>query len=71
MEEMKDKKEIVITGSIVSKWACRITIVVVIIFAIITLARGATVAELFTEYWVIWIGFFVAVMGAFFPDKVK
>ena len=71
MQEKKDRKEIVITGNTVARFAFILTIVAVIVFAIVTLVRGTPVIELFTEYLGIWSGFVVSVLGLLFTEGKK
>ena len=71
MQDKKERKQIVITGRIMVRFVSILTIVAVIVFTVITLVRGTPVVELFTEYWVIWIGFLSAILGLLFPDKSK
>jgi len=67
----ENKKELVITGSKVFKGACILVIVVMVIFTIVFLVRGATITEIFMENWWLWSGFIVAVIGLFLADRKK
>ena len=68
---MQGRKEIIITGRKVVKWVCVLTIVVVIVFAGIMGVRGTPVVELLTEYWMIWVGLLVAILGLYFSNRGK
>ena len=67
----ENKKELVITGGKVLKGACILVIVVMVIFTIASLVRGATIAEIFIDNWWLWSGFIVAVIGLFLADRRK
>ena len=65
----KEKKEIVITGQTVVKFAFILTIIAVVAFIIISLVRGMSFVEIATEHWWMWPGLIVAVLGLLFPKK--
>ena len=67
----KEKKEVVITGTIVAKAACILAIIAVVAFVIVSLVRGMSVVEIATEQWWIWPGLIVAVLGLLFPEGKK
>ena len=71
MNEKKDRKELIITGHMVARFAFILTIVAVIVFVIVTLVRGTPVVELFTDHLGIWGGFVVSVLGLLFTGDKK
>ena len=71
MQEKKDRKEIVITGNTVTKFAFILTIIAVAVFIIVSLVRGMSFVELATEHWWMWPGLIVASLGLIFPEGKK
>ena len=71
MQNKKDRKEVVITGATVTKWTSVLTIVAVVVATIVMLVRGTPFVEIFTDYWWMYVGLFVAVGGAFWGDGKK
>ena len=67
----KEKKEVVITGQKVAKFACILAIIAVAVFVIVSLVRGMPIVEIATEHWWIWPGLIVAVLGLLFPGGKK
>ena len=66
MSNKKEKKEIVITGQIVLKVIAMLAIVTVVIFAIVEIAAGTPILEIFTENPLIWIGTLLPAFVIFF-----
>jgi len=69
----KERKEVVITGRIVARFAFMLTIIAVIAFVVVMLVRGTPVIELFTDTGnlAIWSGFVACVLGLFFTGGKK
>lgn len=70
-QEGTSEKQIVITGKMMVRGICILTIAVVIISTIVMLVRGIPVRELFVDNWWIWPGLIVATSGALFPEGKK
>ena len=71
MQDKKEKKEVVITGQMVTKAACILTIIAVAVFIIVSLVRGMSFFEIATEHWWMWPGLIVSALGAIFPESKK
>jgi len=66
MGNKKEKKEIVITGKMMLRAIAIIAIVSAVIFAIVEIAAGTPILDIFTENPFIWIGALLPVFVIFF-----
>ena len=60
-KEKKDKKEVVITGTVVTKFACVLAIIAMAVFIVVSLVRGESFVEIVTENRWIWLGLIVSI----------
>ena len=67
----RERKEVVITGQTVAKFAFILTIIAVAVFIIVSLVRGMSFVEIATEHWWMWPGLIVVVLGLLFPESKK
>ena len=63
MQEKKDKKELVITGTVVAVFGCVLAIIAVAVVIVVSLVRGTPLVEIATENWWIWLGLVASVLS--------